>query len=110
MRRILIATLLTIAVSFLALGHWTGIGRSDTVANVAKQQYPKYCCTNAGKLGPYENNSVKEGEPCYGTDSKGQRHEGKACLAIRINRRNNRAIPSAVVLTPENLVLTKMIV
>ena len=39
---------------------------------------PQYCCTPAGKLGPYRNDSVPEGEACYGT-ANGMRYEGIAC-------------------------------
>lgn len=40
--------------------------------------YPKYCCTDAGRLGPYKNDSVPEGGACFGTKD-GKRHEGRAC-------------------------------
>ncbi len=43
------------------------------------KEYPHYCCTKAGVLGPYPNDSIPEGGACYGTDSRGRRHEGKAC-------------------------------
>jgi len=46
-------------------------GRSD---------YPKYCCTQAGRLGPYPNDSVEEGESCFGTTPYGQRLRGRACF------------------------------
>jgi hypothetical protein len=50
----------------------------DSEDSKEKKDYPKYCCTDAGKLGPYNNDSVPEGGDCYGTKD-GQRHEGKAC-------------------------------
>ena len=49
------------------------------VASIAHKGYPKYCCTDAGALGPYDNDSVPEGGGCFGTDSRGKRHEGRAC-------------------------------
>ncbi len=49
------------------------------VASIAARDYPKYCCTDAGALGPYDNDSVPEGGACFGTDSQGKRHEGRAC-------------------------------
>ena len=39
--------------------------------------WPKYCDTEVGLLGPYDNNSVPEGGACYGTKN-GKRYEGKA--------------------------------
>lgn len=41
---------------------------------------PRYCSTDAGILGPYPNPGcmVKVGDPCFGTDNRGQRHEGTA--------------------------------
>lgn len=43
-----------------------------------EKRYPKYCCTDAGKLGPYDNDSVPEGGACFGTKG-GRRYEGTAC-------------------------------
>jgi hypothetical protein len=43
-----------------------------------RQSWPRYCCTAAGRLGPYDNGSVPEGGPCYGTQA-GQRFNGSAC-------------------------------
>jgi hypothetical protein len=40
--------------------------------------FPQYCCTNVGRLGPYKNDSVQEGGRCYGTKN-GRRYEGTAC-------------------------------
>lgn len=41
---------------------------------------PRYCSTDVGVLGPYPNPGcqVKVGDPCFGTDSRGQRREGTA--------------------------------
>lgn len=45
-----------------------------------KGDCPRYCSTDAGVLGPYPNPGcrVKVGDPCFGTDSRGQRREGTA--------------------------------
>lgn len=40
---------------------------------------PSYCCTSAGKLGPYTNPGIREGESCYGTTLQGQTVFGAAC-------------------------------
>lgn len=40
---------------------------------------PQYCCTSAGRLGPYNNTSVPVGGACFGTDAQGQRQNGTAC-------------------------------
>ncbi len=59
--------------------------RYDGVAVMSKNDdsskggFPQYCKTNAGVLGPYQNNSVKVGEPCYGTKD-GQRYDGVAVM------------------------------
>jgi hypothetical protein len=46
-----------------------------------KIEYPQYCCTHPGVLGPYRNENVPEGKPCFGTDSLGNRREGRACYS-----------------------------
>jgi hypothetical protein len=81
MKRILLIALLIVAAAFV-LGFQPGTSMGGFVANQQKykSKYPSYCCTPAGKLGPYTNNtSVEEGGACFGTDSKGQRHDGTAC-------------------------------
>jgi len=51
----------------------------------ASKGLPRYCCTSAGRLGPYANPDIKTGQPvveggvCYGTTSAGQRAGGTAC-------------------------------
>lgn len=45
-------------------------------------EYPQYCCTDVGRLGPYKNDSVPEGGSCYGTKN-GRRYEGTACYGDR---------------------------
>ena len=42
--------------------------------------FPQYCKTGAGVLGPYQNNSVKVGEPCCGTKN-GKRYDGVAVMS-----------------------------
>ncbi len=42
--------------------------------------WPRYCCTDAGALGPYDNTSVPEGGACFGTDAHGSRWTGFACF------------------------------
>ena len=49
-----------------------------------KKDLPAYCCTSAGRLGPYPNpdqtnKSLKEGDACYGTTALGQVLTGTAC-------------------------------
>lgn len=49
-----------------------------------KNDLPRYCCTSAGKLGPYpnpdiSNKSLNEGDACYGTTALGQILSGTAC-------------------------------
>src|SRR5215469_892568 len=39
--------------------------------------YPKYCKTEVGVLGPYNNTSVPEGGACFGTKN-GKRYDGTA--------------------------------
>lgn len=40
---------------------------------------PHFCCTAIGKLGPYPNTQVREGEACYGTHPQFGAQLGKAC-------------------------------
>jgi hypothetical protein len=49
-----------------------------TSHSTGSREYPKYCCTSVGRLGPYDNDSVPEGGACYGTKD-GRRYEGTAC-------------------------------
>jgi hypothetical protein len=81
MKRVLILALLLVSAA-LILGFQPKTKVSTVIANQQKykSKYPSYCCTSAGKLGPYKNDSVEEGGACYGTDSKGQRQEGTACF------------------------------
>jgi hypothetical protein len=51
-----------------------------------KKGLPTYCCTIAGRLGPYPNpnpnsanESLNEGEACYGTTALGKILYGTAC-------------------------------
>ena len=74
-RRVLVVSLLIVALIAL-----TSATSTKNTGLTQQKEYPKYCCTDAGVLGPYDNNSVPEGGACYGTDSKGQRHEGTACF------------------------------
>lgn len=57
--------------------------REDGEGKEESKGLPHYCCTAAGKLGPYANPqngvAVKEGEACYGTTPSGQRVNGVAC-------------------------------
>jgi hypothetical protein len=41
--------------------------------------YPRYCCTDAGRIGPFENGTVNAGERCSVLDTAGVRHVGFAC-------------------------------
>ncbi len=41
--------------------------------------YPLYCCTDAGRFGPYENGTVNAGERCSAVDTARVRHVGTAC-------------------------------
>jgi hypothetical protein len=52
--------------------------------NPLEKGLPTYCCTSAGKLGPYPNSdstnkSLNEGDACYGTTALGQILSGTAC-------------------------------
>lgn len=54
-----------------------GGGSAESGAKSGKIGVPHYCQTDAGVLGPYPNDqSLSVGDPCYGTDSNGQRHDG----------------------------------
>ena len=53
-------------------------------SNPLKKDLPAFCCTSAGRLGPYPNpditgKSLNEGEACYGTTALGQIANGTAC-------------------------------
>jgi hypothetical protein len=41
--------------------------------------YPTYCCTDAGRFGPFSNGTVNVGERCSAADTTGVRHVGTAC-------------------------------
>jgi hypothetical protein len=41
--------------------------------------YPQYCCTRAGRFGPFSNGSIGRGERCSAVAANGRRHVGKAC-------------------------------
>ncbi|HEX5386089.1 MAG TPA: hypothetical protein VFW66_05255 [Gemmatimonadales bacterium] len=41
--------------------------------------YPQYCCTPAGRFGPFYNGMVTAGERCSAVDTAGVRHVGGAC-------------------------------
>lgn len=41
--------------------------------------YPRYCCTDAGQFGPFENGTIDVGERCSAVDTAGVRHVGSAC-------------------------------
>jgi hypothetical protein len=41
--------------------------------------YPRYCCTDVGRFGPFENGTVTAGEQCSAVDTAGVRHVGAAC-------------------------------
>jgi len=73
-RRVLVVSFLI--VGLMALASATSVRKTRSIEH---KDYPKYCCTDAGVLGPYENNSVPEGGACYGTTPDGKRHEGTAC-------------------------------
>jgi hypothetical protein len=81
MKRVLVLALLMVASALVfSLQPKTRMTRVVASQERYKSKYPSYCCTPAGKLGPYRNNtSVEEGGACYGTDNKGQRQEGTAC-------------------------------
>lgn len=58
---------------------------SPAIAPTTDKALPKFCCTTAGRLGPYPNPDVKTGLPaseydyCYGTTTMGQIRYGMAC-------------------------------
>jgi hypothetical protein len=41
--------------------------------------YPQYCCTGAGRFGPFSNGSIGRGERCSATGQDGRRYVGQAC-------------------------------
>jgi hypothetical protein len=46
----------------------------------APKSLPTFCCTPAGRLGPYPNpGTILEGDRCYGTTSTGVTVFGLAC-------------------------------
>jgi hypothetical protein len=47
----------------------------------AQSDYPKYCKTSAGVLGPYPNNSVPHCGACYGTAADGKQYNGVAVMS-----------------------------
>lgn len=40
--------------------------------------YPQYCCTGAGRFGPFSNGSIGRGERCSAA-ANGRRYVGRAC-------------------------------
>ena len=58
---------------------------SPSIATTTDKGLPQFCCTTAGKLGPYPNPDIKtglpagEGDSCYGTTAIGQIRFGMAC-------------------------------
>ena len=66
----------------LSLRIFTGLSALLMMSGVlcAQGGFPQYCKTNVGVLGPYQNDSVKVGEPCYGTKD-GQRYDGVAVMS-----------------------------
>jgi hypothetical protein len=57
----------------------SGEDSGDATDGGGKGGFPQYCKTDAGVLGPYQNNSVKVGEPCFGTKD-GKRYDGVAVM------------------------------
>ena len=63
----------------------SGPDDSPPIASTTDKGFPQFCCTTAGKLGPYPNPDVKtglsagEGDTCYGTTAIGQIRFGMAC-------------------------------
>lgn len=45
----------------------------------SRRRLPSYCCTPAGRLGPYANPSVPEGGSCFGTHPMYGPVYGRAC-------------------------------
>jgi hypothetical protein len=58
---------------------------SPAIATTTEIALPQFCCTTAGRLGPYPNPDIKtglsagEGDSCYGTTAIGQIRFGMAC-------------------------------
>lgn len=44
-----------------------------------RADFPNFCCTNIGKLGPYPNFAYPEGDACHGTDAYGRPWPGRVC-------------------------------
>lgn len=63
----------------------SGPDDSPATATTADTALPQFCCTTAGRLGPYPNPDAKTGLPareydyCYGTTTTGQIKYGIAC-------------------------------
>jgi len=62
----------------------SGTPEDTSPSNTLKNDLPRYCCTNDGKLGPYPNpdianKTLNEGDACYGTNALGQILNGTAC-------------------------------
>lgn len=61
------------------------LGYSPAIATTTNKALPQFCCTTAGRLGPYPNPDIKtglsasEGNSCYGTTAIGQIRYGMAC-------------------------------
>jgi len=53
------------------------VTRGSAAATVP--QLPNFCCTPAGRLGPYTNTGVPVGGQCYGTTFQGAIMFGQAC-------------------------------
>jgi hypothetical protein len=59
--------------------------RNDSSGSAGSRGLPRYCCTQAGRLGPYQNPDartgvpVQAGESCYGTTPMGMTVFGQAC-------------------------------
>jgi hypothetical protein len=65
---------------FVSAMSWQQTIHEMRVESVSPTDFPRYCCTSAGKLGPYPNNSIREGESCYGTAPNGRIYYGTACF------------------------------
>jgi hypothetical protein len=44
------------------------------------ENFPQYCCTKGGKLGPYSNHSVPKDAACFAVDEHDAMQTGKACF------------------------------
>lgn len=70
--------------SFVSDLLWQESFETDTAAPIdgsgsGNASLPQYCCTRAGKLGPYPNPGILAGGVCYGTTNFGQQLLGQAC-------------------------------